>query len=107
MNRGSRRRTVLGAGVTAGLALALVVGAWFFWPQRSELKKEPTVVSGSSAPQAQDYAGTGSCRECHEKFYQLWAPSHHGLAMQPITPTFLQTELKPLWWVRPWDTGPW
>ncbi len=30
-------------------------------------------------------AGSVSCRECHEKFYQLWAPSHHGLAMQPYS----------------------
>ncbi|MGA2864485.1 MAG: tetratricopeptide repeat protein [Verrucomicrobiota bacterium] len=29
------------------------------------------------------YAGSSLCRECHEAFYQLWAPSHHGLAMQP------------------------
>ncbi len=29
------------------------------------------------------YTGSASCRECHERFFQLWAPSHHGLAMQP------------------------
>ncbi len=29
--------------------------------------------------------GSLSCRECHERFYQLWAPSHHGLAMQPYS----------------------
>jgi tetratricopeptide (TPR) repeat protein len=31
------------------------------------------------------YAGSASCRECHEKFYQLWSTSFHGLAMQPYT----------------------
>jgi tetratricopeptide (TPR) repeat protein len=31
------------------------------------------------------YTGSASCRTCHEKFYQLWAPSHHGLAMQPYS----------------------
>ncbi|MBS0000107.1 MAG: hypothetical protein KFF73_14095, partial [Cyclobacteriaceae bacterium] len=35
------------------------------------------------------YAGSAGCIDCHEKFYQLWAPSHHGLAMQTITPEFL------------------
>ena len=40
-----------------------------------------------------NYAGTPSCRECHEKFYQLWAPSHHGLAMQPFTADLFQTRL--------------
>lgn len=37
----------------------------------------------AGAPAANPYVGSASCRECHEKFYQLWAPSHHGLAMQP------------------------
>lgn len=27
-------------------------------------------------------SGSLSCRECHAGFYQLWATSHHGLAMQ-------------------------
>ncbi len=30
------------------------------------------------------YVGSGSCIECHERFYQLWAPSMHGKAMQPV-----------------------
>lgn len=36
--------------------------------------------------QTREYAGSESCRECHEKFYQLWAPSHHGKALQPWSP---------------------
>jgi len=40
------------------------------------------------------FAGSASCRQCHEKFYQLWAPSHHGLAMQPYTFEFAQANLK-------------
>lgn len=28
------------------------------------------------------YSGSASCKECHEKFYKLWAPSHHGKALQ-------------------------
>lgn len=31
------------------------------------------------------YVGSGSCRSCHERFYQLWSTSHHGLAMQPYS----------------------
>jgi tetratricopeptide (TPR) repeat protein len=41
------------------------------------------------------YSGTQSCRKCHEKFYRLWAPSHHGLAMQPFTAELFQTKLTP------------
>jgi Flp pilus assembly protein TadD len=29
------------------------------------------------------YVGSASCMECHEEFYQLWEPSHHGKALQP------------------------
>ena len=29
------------------------------------------------------YSGSASCRECHERFYKLWEPSHHGKALQP------------------------
>jgi hypothetical protein len=41
------------------------------------------------------YAGSSSCRECHEKFYQLWSTSMHGLAMQPYTPEFAGAKLTP------------
>ena len=41
------------------------------------------------------YLGSSKCRSCHEKFYRLWAPSHHGLAMQPYTEAFAQENLKP------------
>jgi tetratricopeptide (TPR) repeat protein len=41
------------------------------------------------------YAGSKSCIGCHGKFYQLWATSRHGLAMQPYTPEFARTNLTP------------
>ncbi len=41
------------------------------------------------------YTGSVSCRKCHEKFYQLWAPSHHGLAMQPYTAELARNKLSP------------
>lgn len=49
----------------------------------------------SSQEQDTPYAGAKSCKPCHEKFYELWAPSHHGLAMQPYTPEFAQKNLTP------------
>ncbi len=51
-------------------------------------------VETSSRPALPEpYAGSASCRRCHEPFYQLWAPSHHGLAMQPYTFEFAQANL--------------
>ena len=48
-----------------------------------------------AALQSASYAGSLSCRECHEKFYQLWSTSKHGLAMQPYTPDFAKGRLTP------------
>ncbi|MEZ5106942.1 MAG: ammonia-forming cytochrome c nitrite reductase subunit c552 [Draconibacterium sp.] len=36
-----------------------------------------------------EFAGSQSCRECHERFYQLWSPSYHGQAMMPINAEFM------------------
>jgi tetratricopeptide (TPR) repeat protein len=41
------------------------------------------------------YVGSSQCRECHEKFYEMWSTSHHGLAMQPFTAGFAKRELAP------------
>jgi len=56
--------------------------------------------TASAAPltrptQPGDFSGSASCLQCHEKFYELWAPSHHGLAMQPYTAKFAQANLTP------------
>jgi len=45
--------------------------------------------------QPSGYTGSATCRECHEKFYELWATSRHGLAMQAYTAAFAQKELLP------------
>ena len=53
-------------------------------------------VSCSKKPDSQntenEYVGSGSCIECHQKFYDLWSPSHHGKAMQPINAEFIKNE---------------
>ena len=36
-----------------------------------------------------EFQGSESCRECHEKFYQLWEPSYHGQAMMAIDAAFI------------------
>lgn len=41
------------------------------------------------------FAGSTSCRECHQRFYQLWAPSRHGLAMRAFSAEFARREWRP------------
>jgi len=47
------------------------------------------------APKEPGYAGSVSWPECHERFYQLWSTSRHGLAMQPYTADFAKKNLTP------------
>ena len=49
--------------------------------------------AGERQPAA--YAGSKSCRECHERFYGLWSSSIHGLAMQPYTEALAKEKLTP------------
>jgi len=71
-----------------GILLASVL--WYIAYKKSieDKKQEP-----QTALIEEVYAGSGSCRECHEKFYQLWATSNHGLAMQPYTAELGRTQL--------------
>ncbi len=39
------------------------------------------------------YVGSSNCRSCHEHFYQLWATSRHGKAMQKVTKPFVEENL--------------
>lgn len=55
-------------------------------------RKAPNPSTGKAE---QGYAGSQSCRECHERFYQLWSTSRHGLAMQPYSPEFARARLSP------------
>ena len=77
------------------LAIILIVimaalGVWLIARKRhhSSQAKESDIVH-----QSEQFIGTSSCRECHENFYQLWAPSHHGLAMQPFSAELARTQL--------------
>jgi tetratricopeptide (TPR) repeat protein len=50
--------------------------------------------NSASTENSDVYSGSVSCRECHERFYELWASSHHGLAMQPITADFIVNKIQ-------------
>jgi len=52
-------------------------------------------LPGKVEAQTNAWAGSRSCRDCHEKFYQLWSTSFHGLAMQPYTAELARTKLTP------------
>ncbi|MGI6301095.1 MAG: tetratricopeptide repeat protein [Verrucomicrobiota bacterium] len=42
-----------------------------------------------------EFAGSQSCQPCHQRFYELWSTSNHGLAMTHFTEEFAQKNLPP------------
>jgi len=75
---------LLAVGLAFSFSLFLEAGAATTGRTETGTKSEP-----------REFAGSVSCRQCHEKFYELWATSHHGLAMQPYTDALGQNELTP------------
>jgi tetratricopeptide (TPR) repeat protein len=74
-----------------GVLAAVAVTFWRPGLVKAQVKPaEPAVTQELSL-----YAGSKSCIGCHRKFYQLWAASWHGLAMQPYTPEFARAHLTP------------
>jgi tetratricopeptide (TPR) repeat protein len=52
-------------------------------------------TTAETVVKAGPFSGSESCRDCHERFYGLWAPSHHGLAMQSFSPELARERLIP------------
>ncbi len=71
------------------LSLIGVIGFAMVTLSSTGAKTEPLSLRSNG------YAGSVSCRECHDKFYNLWSTSFHGLAMQPFTPEFAKANLSP------------
>ena len=69
-------------------AMALLMFCWIFFAAGSTTyaAEAPSAPSGV-------YAGSKSCRECHERFYGLWSTSLHGLAMQPYSEALAKEKL--------------
>lgn len=84
--------------VTAALLLGAALGAAgvYQWIQRVRFAGLASAKPASLPQAAGPYAGSQSCRACHERFYDLWEPSHHGKAMQPVTAAFVADALTPL-----------
>ncbi len=74
-----------------GVLITLLVESlgWAAWGQVGTTPATNAAVKVA----APGFVGSQSCRECHEKFYQLWSTSFHGLAMQPYTLELAKTFL--------------
>ncbi len=78
------------------LVVFVLILAVFFVFIKPKYIHIPSTISPSELTELDTlggYAGSRSCRECHERFYQLWSPSHHGKAMQPMADVIHGQEL--------------
>lgn len=55
----------------------------------------PEMAVAAEPADANGFAGSQSCKTCHEKFYLLWSTSRHGLAMQPYSEAQIGSQLSP------------
>jgi tetratricopeptide (TPR) repeat protein len=78
--------------IPISIFLFISLSAWILlsWERGIPLS---AAAEDNLSSKSKGYTGSKSCRECHEKFYKLWAPSRHGLAMQPFTTDFAKTHL--------------
>ncbi len=88
---GRRARQAVSCAV-AILSACLTVGCR---PPSTGQDDGPAAAEGRAGATASGFAGSKSCRDCHEDFYKLWSPSHHGLAMQPYTAALAKANLTP------------
>ena len=70
---------LLAAGVVAGIVWLVVNPAHFGSNNNARSSATSFQLDDQSKVHA-GYAGSASCKQCHEEAYNLWANSHHGLA---------------------------
>ena len=60
----------------------------------SDTKGGSDIDDAAAAAQEQwQFTGSGSCKECHHKFHDLWATSRHGNSFNMVTDEFVKTNL--------------
>ena len=65
-------------------AIGLTVGRLWAGPKQVSAGQIHSATNQSPADIFAAYAGSESCRGCHEEAHAAWAKSHHGLAERPL-----------------------
>jgi tetratricopeptide (TPR) repeat protein len=85
----AKRAHSLWLALVGGIVVGLFVGTFGGCDRRDEsagLETKPSTRPVPVAREFADYAGSGTCRECHAKQFEPWAHSHHGLAERALDP---------------------
>ncbi|MDD4224871.1 MAG: ammonia-forming cytochrome c nitrite reductase subunit c552 [Mariniphaga sp.] len=65
---------------------------WIFGLLLFSLLFSCTQRNKKTASVEDDFSGSGSCIQCHERFYELWSSSYHGKAMLQVDARFKAEE---------------
>lgn len=89
--RGGRRQPAIPWSLLAsGLAAVALLAFWWYGPRPADPAAPKPAGSAAVVPDPvrtyAEYAGSASCRECHEAAYTAWETSHHALAERPMDP---------------------
>ena len=90
MSLKTRNKTFILLALALGSAAAIVLAVRHFQPGTAPAEaagKTPAPPSAALAPDDEvhaGYAGSASCKECHETAYAGWLNSNHGLAEREI-----------------------
>jgi len=64
-------------------------------PREAQAPPSGSQTTTQAKTEAAVFAGSGECRDCHEKPHRKWATSFHGLAMRPFTAKLAAEQLEP------------
>ena len=71
------------------VGLACMVAYFFLGSEIPAIAKKDVAAAPLVTTSA--FTGSAGCRSCHEKFYQLWSTSFHGLALRPYSDAFAKS----------------
>jgi tetratricopeptide (TPR) repeat protein len=71
----------LGRLIAVAVALVVVIASMAVWRMKEHRPQStPTASATTNADVFAAYAGSASCRDCHQAAYKSWQTSHHALA---------------------------
>ncbi len=82
----------------AGVLLAGLAAAGFFFfgsPKKQRPGAGATNLSSTGNQPEPKYAGSQSCKDCHQEAFKLWQGSHHALAERSVSPAQDSTAFVP------------
>ncbi len=84
------------APITWIAGFILLVAAGWIWSRSTRPLREPsTEIRTPASVSSKAYAGSESCRDCHQEAFDRWTASHHQMAERPVSPVLDRSAFEP------------